>query len=86
MSNQMKSDKTQAKKKINPRVTPQTDMLLDLVKEMLREDEATIDLDGTEDVGAFQEYSVDDDEMSVLVSEDDIAASKNLQKSLNVRV
>lgn len=85
MSKVIKSDKTQAKNKINPRVTPQTDMLLDLVKEMLREDEATIDLDGTEDVGAFQEYSVDEDEMSMLVSEDDIVASKILQKSSNMR-
>lgn len=62
---------TKSKKKLNPRVDPQTDMLIDLVHEMIGEPDA-LDLDGTEPVSAFQEYSIEEDESNILESEDDL--------------
>jgi len=63
---------TKSKKKLNPRVDPQTDMLIDLVHEMIGEPDADLDLDGTEPVSAFQEYSIEEDESNILESEDDL--------------
>lgn len=62
---------TKSKKKLNPRVDPQTDMLIDLVHEMIGEPD-DLDLDGTEPVSAFQEYSIEEDESNILESEDDL--------------
>jgi hypothetical protein len=54
----------------DPRVDPEDDLLIDLIREMSEQSE--IDLDGTEDVSDFQDSDLSDEESMMLVSEDDI--------------
>lgn len=75
---------TKSKKKLNPRVDPQTHMLIDLVHEMIGEED-DLDLDGTEPVSDFQEYSVDEDEVELLASNDDLNEALALLRRLRLR-
>ena len=75
---------TKSKKKLNPRVDPQTDMLIDLVHEMIGEED-DLDLDGTEPVSDFQEYAVDEDEAELLSSNDDLNEALALLRRLRLR-
>ena len=75
---------TKSKKKLNPRVDPQTDMLIDLVHEMIGEED-DLDLDGTEPVSDFQEYAVDEDEAELLESNDDLNEALALLRRLRLR-
>lgn len=75
---------TKSKKKLNPRVDPQTHMLIDLVHEMIGEED-DLDLDGTEPVSDFQEYSVDEDEAELLSSNDDLNEALALLRRLRLR-
>ena len=54
----------------DPRVDPEDDLLIDLIREM--SEQSAIDLDGTEDVSDFQDSDLSDEESMMLVSEDDI--------------
>lgn len=75
-----------SKKKLNPRVDPQTHMLIDLVQEMIgEEDTSHLDLDGTEMAEDFQDYSVDEDETELLVSDDDLNEALALLRRLRLR-
>lgn len=75
-----------SKKKLNPRVDPQTDMLIDLVQEMIEEeDRSPLDLNGTEMAADFQEYSVDEKEMKMLASNDDLNEALALLRRLRIR-
>ena len=77
---------TKSKKKLNPRVDPQTHMLIDLVHEMIgEEDRSPLDLDGTEMAADFQEYSVDEDEAELLSSNDDLNEALALLRRLRLR-
>ena len=75
---------TKSKKKLNPRVDPQTHMLIDLVHEMIGEED-DLDLDGTEPVSDFQEYAVDEDEAELLESNDDLNEALALLRRLRLR-
>ena len=75
---------TKSKKKLNPRVDPQTHMLIDLVHEMIGEED-DLDLDGTEMAADFQEYSVDEDEVELLSSNDDLNEALALLRRLRLR-
>jgi len=75
-----------SKKKLNPRVDPQTHMLIDLVQEMIgEEDTSHLDLDGTEMAGDFQNYAIDEDETELLVSDDDLNEALALLRRLRLR-
>jgi len=54
----------------DPRVDPEDDLLIDLIREM--SEKSTIDLDGTEDVENFRDSDISDEESTMLVSEDDL--------------
>ena len=75
---------TKSKKKLNPRVDPQTHMLIDLVHEMIGEED-DLDLDGTEPVSDFQEYAVDEEEAELFSSNDDLNEALALLRRLRLR-